>query len=317
MTVLVLSAHDDDTATRVCQVIEQRGADCARMDLGDFPETLSFSATGPGPAWAGRLSDGRRDLPLSDIMAVYWRRPASFRMPAHLDGQHRRFAVAEARQGLGGLISSLPVPFVNHPSRVADAELKMAQIQTAAQLGLAVPPTLVTSIGSEARAFARQFGKVLYKPLTSAFLHEDNQVRLVYATLVGPDELDDASVALSPCQFQVFVNKAHDIRLVAVGRDCFSVAIHAGSEAAYTDWRADYPSLSYAPVETPSHISEGVAAYLKHFGLSFACFDFTVDHSGQWWFLEAGANSQWGWLEHETGLPIADAIARQLTGQTA
>ncbi|MGH3428593.1 MAG: MvdC/MvdD family ATP grasp protein, partial [Mycobacteriales bacterium] len=217
MTVLVLSAHDDDTATRVCQAIDQRGADWVRMDLGDFPETLSFTATGPGPAWAGRLSDGRRDVPLSDIMAVYWGRPASFRMPAHLDGQHRRFAVAEARQGLGGLISSLTVPFVNHPSRVADAELKMAQIQTAAHLGLAVPPTLVTSIGPEARAFARQFDKVLYKPLTSAFLHADNQVRLVYATLVGPDELDDASIALSACQLLAFICEAQVVGVVGVG----------------------------------------------------------------------------------------------------
>ncbi|MGH3624935.1 MAG: hypothetical protein ACRDQ5_24610 [Sciscionella sp.] len=43
----------------------------------------------------------------------------------------------------------------------------------------------------------------------------------------------------------------------------------------------------------------------------------TVDHGGQWWFLEAGANAQWGWLEHETGLPIADAIACQLIGESA
>ncbi|MGH3624930.1 MAG: ATP-grasp ribosomal peptide maturase, partial [Sciscionella sp.] len=93
--------------------------------------------------------------------------------------------------------------------------------------------------------------------------------------------------------------------------------VHGGSAAAYTDWRADYPSLSYELVDTPGHIAGSVAAYLEHFGLTFACFDFTVDHSGQWWFLEAGANAQWGWLEHETGLPIADAIACQLIGESA
>lgn len=185
MAVLVLTAHDDDTATRVCQALEARGYGYVRMDLGDFPETLSFTASGPGPTWAGRLSDGQRDLALSDVEAVYWRRPTTFRLPAHLDEQQRRFAVAETRQGLGGLLSCLPVPFVNHPSRIADAELKPAQLQAAVEVGSVVPPTLITSSGSEARQFADQFRKVIYKPLTSAFLHEGDQVKLVYATMVA------------------------------------------------------------------------------------------------------------------------------------
>jgi hypothetical protein len=273
VAVLVLTAHDDDTAARVCQALAARGHDYVRMDLGDFPASLSFTASGPGPAWVGRLSNSQRDLTLADIEAVYWRRPTSFRLPAHLSEQQRRFAVAEARHGMGGVISCLPVPFVNHPCRVADAELKPAQLQAAAELGLMVPPEA--------------------------------------------SDIDDASIALSPCQFQKFIPKNRDIRLVAVGQECFAVAIHAGSDKSYVDWRADYPSLPYEPVETPSHIVEAVTTYLKRFGLSFGCFDFTESaDTGQWVFLECGANAQWGWLEHETGLPIADAIARQLTEDT-
>lgn len=313
MTVLVLTAPDDDTATRVCQALDDRGRDHARMDLGDFPETLSFTATGPNPAWVGSLSDGHRDLRLCDITAVYYRRPSSFRLPAHLTAQNRRFAIAEARQGLGGLLSCLPVPFVNRPSRIADAEFKAAQLQTAAEVGFRVPATLITSISSEARAFADEIGQVIYKPLSAPFLHEDGQAKLIYATLVRPDEFDDDSIALSPCQFQAFVPKSHDIRLTAVGGECFAVAIHAGSEASYVDWRADYPSLSYERVETPEPIVTAVLAYLKRFGLSFGCFDFSVSaDTGNWWFLECGPNAQWGWIEHETGLPIAATIARLL-----
>jgi glutathione synthase/RimK-type ligase-like ATP-grasp enzyme len=211
----------------------------------------------------------------------------------------------------------LPVPFVNHSSRIADAELKPAQLHTAAEIGLVVPPTLITSSGSEAREFAARFGKGLYKPLTSAFLREDDQVKLVYATVLGASEIDDASIALSPCQFQEFIPKSRDIRLVAVGDECFAVAIHAGSDRSSVDWRADYPALSYEAVDTPSHIAEAVAAYLKRFGLVFGCFDFAVSaETEQWVFLECGANAQWGWLEHETRLPIADAIVRHLTGAT-
>ena len=194
----------------------------------------------------------------------------------------------------------------------------MAQIQVAAQLGLAVPPTLITSSGREARAFVKHHRNVLYKPLTSAFLRENDSVKLVYANLITADELDDASIALSPCQFQAFVPKSRDIPLVAVGQECFAVAIHAGSDASYLDWRSDYPTLSYEAVETPKHIAAAVTVYLKRFGLSFGCFDFSVSkEAGSWVFLECGPNAQWGWLENETGLAIADAIAGQLEKESA
>lgn len=122
-------------------------------------------------------------------------------------------------------------------------------------------------------------------------------MKLVYATLLGASEIDDASIALSPCQFQEFIPKSRDIRLVAVGDECFSVTIHAGSDRSSVDWRTD--------------------AYLKRFGLVFGCFDFAVSaETEQWVFLECGANAQWGWWEHETGLPIADAIVRHLNGAT-
>jgi ATP-grasp ribosomal peptide maturase len=321
VTVLVLTASDDRTATRVCDALDERDVDHLRMDLGDFPGSLSLTAVGPDPEWRGWISDGGRELPLSDITAVYYRRPSSFRFPEHLQAQHRRFGAAEARQGWAGLLSCMRVPFVNRPSRIADAELKLAQLQTAAEVGFRVPPTVITSAGDKARAFVHREREVIYKPLSAAFLRANGEVRLMYATLLRPDDLDDptvdAQIALSPCQYQRFISKRHDVRLTAVGDQCFATAIHAGSEQAYWDWRADYPSLSYEPVPTPEPIAAAVSAYLERFGLSFGCFDFAVAaDTGDWWFLECGANAQWGWIEHETGQPIAAAIAALLAGET-
>lgn len=34
----------------------------------------------------------------------------------------------------------------------------------------------------------------------------------------------------------------------------FAVAIHAGSESSYVDWRSDYPALSYEVVELPAAV---------------------------------------------------------------
>lgn len=49
------------------------------------------------------------------------------------------------------------------------------------------------------------------------------------------------------------------------------------------------------------------------FELNYGAFDFLVEPHGAWRFLECNRNGQWLWLEHETGLPIARALATLLT----
>lgn len=68
--------------------------------------------------------------------------------------------------------------------------------------------------------------------------------------------------------------------------------------------------------DMPSAMSarSGVSRAPKH-GLGLRAFDFIVtadteDHI----FLEYNAAGQWGWIAEECGLPIADAIADELTG---
>jgi glutathione synthase/RimK-type ligase-like ATP-grasp enzyme len=50
-------------------------------------------------------------------------------------------------------------------------------------------------------------------------------------------------------------------------------------------------------------------------GLRFGAFDFLAT-AGGWVFLEVNSNGQWAWIEDQTGLPIASAIADALTRET-
>lgn len=42
--------------------------------------------------------------------------------------------------------------------------------------------------------------------------------------------------------------------------------------------------------------------------------DFIVTDDADWVFLECNPNGQWAWIEEETGLPIAAALADALEG---
>ncbi|MGH3856087.1 MAG: MvdC/MvdD family ATP grasp protein [Pseudonocardiaceae bacterium] len=103
-------------------------------------------------------------------------------------------------------------------------------------------------------------------------------------------------------------------RVTMVGPEPFAVAIHAASERARVDWRADYRSLRYERIEPPPEVVDGARRYLTTFGLNYGAFDFVIEPSGAWRFLECNPNGQWLWLEHEAGLPIAAALADLLSG---
>ncbi len=44
-------------------------------------------------------------------------------------------------------------------------------------------------------------------------------------------------------------------------------------------------------------------------GLASGSYDLCITHDGDLHWLELNPNGQWGWLEDETGLPIAAAFA--------
>lgn len=315
MTILVLTRPNDGTAGSVVAELERRGATVARGDMGDFPlEVKMVASLTDHQQWRGSLNIGGKSVPLEEIRAIYYRRPTGFRLPDYLSSEQQRFAKAEARRGLGGLLLTLPTRWVSHPSRVADAEFKPLQLQVAAKCGLRVPHTLLTNDEARAREFAEQMaGSIIYKTLSAPRIHIENELKFIYTTRVDTTSLDEGGVELTAHLFQELVPKKHDLRLTVVGDQffavAFAVAIHANSDNAHTDWRSDYAALDYEPIETPHDIRSSVLALLEYFKLSFGAFDFTVTPEGEWVFLEINPNGQWGWIEERTGLPITSAVA--------
>jgi len=234
-----------------------------------------------------------------------------------MSGPERQFSMRESVCGLGGVLAAQPWRWLDHPSMVADAAYKPRQLRMAAECGLNVPRSLVTNVGAEAREFAAETdGELIYKSLSTGIITEQDELRIIYTTLLAADDLaerNDKSIELCPVLLQQWVPKVFDVRLTVVGDRCFAVAVHADSPEALVDWRARYGDLRYEVCPTPPEVRSGVLAYLRRFALSFGAFDFSVTPDGCWWFLECNPAGRWGWIAEETGLPIAESIADELT----
>ena len=121
MTVLILADEFDPSADQMVLQLEERAVPVCRIDTAWFPSRLSVDAQFRGGRWAGSLRTPGRVVRLEKIRSVWYRSPTAFRFPAALSGAKRHHAFMEAKFGLGGVLSSLPVLWVNHPARVAAA----------------------------------------------------------------------------------------------------------------------------------------------------------------------------------------------------
>lgn len=311
--VLVIAQAEDATADLVVEALHVRCAEVARIDTADFPRRMSVAAAPDCVDAPGYLCTDEHLIDLAAVRSAYRRSPARLVFPDGMSGPEERFAALESVYGLGGVLAARPWQWIDHPSAVADASYKPGQLQVAVQRGLKVPRSLVTNIGARVRTFAAEVGgAIVYKPLATGIVAEQDDLRLVYTSRLTADELDDAAISLSCHLFQEWVPKAFDVRLTVVGEQCFAVAIRTDHPEAVVDWRRRYDTLRYEVIDTPAEVRAGVLDYLHAFGLNFGAFDFSVTPDGSWWFLECNPAGQWGWIVEETGLPIAEVIADEL-----
>jgi ATP-grasp ribosomal peptide maturase len=306
-TVAVFTADADVTADYVIRELNERGVNVFRCDPGDFPATVTMAARS-GACWTGRLDAGGRCLALDDVVCAWWRRPNRTEPDAR--SAEPEWSAREARAGFHGLMAVLP--WLNRPDDIRRAEHKPLQLAVAAAVGLAPPPTLLTNDPDEVRAFAKEHGPLIYKPLCSGGLSDH---RMIYASTVAPDTVDDG-VRLTAHLFQPEIPKDHELRVTLVDGRAFAARIDAASDDARRDWRADYTSLSYTAAELPGAVLDKLRAYAQRLRLRFLAADMIVTPAGDHVFLEANPNGQWAWIEDATGLPIAAAIADALEGRT-
>ncbi|MER6914865.1 ATP-grasp ribosomal peptide maturase [Streptomyces sp. NPDC000594] len=320
MTVLVLTRDRlDATADLVVAELTGRGFPVVRIDPGDFPESSGLAVRiGPGrDGWEGSWRGQHRDLNLNEVSAVYYRRPSPFRLHPGLSADDARWAGAEARAGLGGILASLPCAWINHPHRNAVADCAPVALATAARSGLTVPPSLITNDPDEARDFVASLpgGRAAYKPVGNSgpSMHE-GRAHVLWTAPVTADRITP-SVAVTAHLFQQWVDKAYEVRLTAVDHTVFAAEIHAGSDASRIDFRRDYDALTYAECEAPEPIRRGVRSLMAALAPRYVAMDFLVDVDGRWYAVDVNPGGQYGFVPHLRD-PVTRALADALQGES-
>jgi len=305
MTVLILTAEQDVTADMVVAKLHEQGVPMVRLDPADVPGKAVLSADYAHGDFDGYLSVNGHVLSMGGLRSVWVRRPGE---PAAHAADASPWLTAETRQALFGMLYSAATRWMNHPRSAEQARHKPWQLRVAHCSGFAVPPTIITTAPQVAQQFVKEYRDVVVKSASGPPPGEPPVA--LPTTLIGPDA-DFSGVAAGPALLQQYVPKRADIRLTSIGPRLF--AARKIAVPSQVDGRFGETGHNWEPVEVPGRIARSVHEYLTFTGLAYAAFDFAEDKEGVWWFLEGNQGGQFGFVELETGQPIAEAVALWLS----
>lgn len=116
MTVVIFTQQADSPVDVMVRQLAARDVPVFRADTSWFPRRMVLDARlGEDGRWTGRLSTAHRTVDLEAIRSIWYRDPTAFSFDEGLTAVERAYAHREARLGLGGVLVSLDVLWVNHP----------------------------------------------------------------------------------------------------------------------------------------------------------------------------------------------------------
>jgi glutathione synthase/RimK-type ligase-like ATP-grasp enzyme len=323
MTTVLIITHsvDNESVEFVARAVVERGGRAVRLDTDRFPSEVRLAARYGGGVGSVTLVAGGYEFDLNEVGAVWHRRlSVAARVPREMDAQLRAASVGESRAALLGVLAGLTAFRVDPEQSIRRAEQKPLQLRVARELGLDVPPTLVTNDPAAARDFyAACGGRVVAKMLSSFAVYDrEGRESVVFTNPVGPEDLEDLTgLSLCPMTFQERVEKRLELRATVVGRRVFTASIDSqASPRAAHDWRRDGARLAdeWRPYQLPPEAEAGLLALTDYFGLNYGAADFILTPDGRHVFLELNPSGEFFWLEHGPALPISGALADVLLG---
>lgn len=318
--ILIISFRADPHVPLVTTHLDKRGIRWGLLCADELGTGSSAHLALDGGQGSARLTGPGLDLDPSTVTAVWnrrWLRPTVAGLGDDPIAQH--YAREQWWHAGEAVLRSIGGLWVNAPAALDRARSKGGQLAAAAQVGLAVPSTLVSADLDEVRRFADHVGRPLVTKLVSPGtpLREDPAEQyMVFTERVDVDDLDADAVAAAPAIYQPELIKAYEVRATIVGDEILACRIDStASERTALDWRHyDFDNVAHDPIELPAEITDGLLELSERFGLRYGAADLVVGPDGTWTFLELNPNGQWAWIEERTGLPIGSRLADLLAG---
>lgn len=307
--ILAVSHAQDDHAGAVLDELGRMGTAARLVDTADFPVRASLSLAYATDMASELRSEGSA-VDLAEVGAVWWRRPQPYGLDPGLEPAAASFAFTESHEAISGMWHQLDAAWVNPPAADEVAHHKPVQLARAVEVGLTVPPTLITNDPDDALAFVRRRpgSRTVYK----TFVATEESWR--ETRVLRPEEVDLLdTVRLAPVIFQDYVDAVADLRVTVVGPEMWPTEIVAAPGGYEADYRMDLAGATFRPTTLPGAVEHRVRALLDRLGIVYGAVDLRLTPEGDYVFLEVNPAGEWRFVENRTGQPITRSMATLLS----
>ncbi|MBD2253930.1 MvdC family ATP-grasp ribosomal peptide maturase [Nostoc parmelioides] len=318
--VVLLITHSGDffTIDRVAEALAKKGVQPFRLDTDKFPLQVQLTAHFDKSKSYHTIEYDNHYISTEQVQSVWLRRIWEPSLSQELAPKFQEACIRESTATLDAFWDSLKgAKWVDDLERINYANNKLRQLRIASEVGFVIPQTLVTNKAQAAREFFGQVnGKMVSKLLTTLSRSmEANSAFFLYTSVVKEKDLEDAeSLRYCPMVFQEQIPKQMELRVVYVNGKVFVGALNADVYAATkADWRKPGVGVgAWQHHQLPDELVRRLQDFMGKFGLLFGSLDFILTPSGEYVFLEVNPIGEWGMLEKDLDLPIAEAIADTL-----
>jgi len=317
LTILILSNKWDISVDYVIKILNEKKLPYLRLNTEDL---IKKECTFTIPKLSYKISNQGNTYDLRDITSILLRRPGKpfefLRKENQPSESIKNFATDQWHSFLTCLQSLEDILWINNPQKNTFAESKMNQLILAEKIGLKIPDTCITTSKTELNDFwNRHDGKIIAKALYAPLIKENTDEFFIFSNkLQDISDISDEELSLAPTIFQEELTKKTDYRLTIVGNDSFCVKITFPKESNNLDWRTVKEEISYEVADLPSDVIKKCHKLVRDLGLVFGAIDI-VESNNEFYFLEINPSGEWGWLQKNADVPIAEALVDYLSGE--
>lgn len=309
--IAIVTKTQDATADYVMAHMTRRGIGYIRLDsdmFGANPFRFCFGHTFIPDALMLAKNNIMR---VEDIRCVWLRRMVKPIAAVEItDLSAKAFAEQELDFSFRWFLGALSCPVIDPEQNLLVARNKFDQLNFAQQIGLSVPPTLVTNDPGIARQFIETYGDAVVKSIAGYGRRLSNGFEATYTQRVTPEIVQKFdALRFAPVCVQAYVEKDFELRVTIVGECIFACRIDSQiSDQTRVDWRRYDPAVPHQPYVLDSQTERKLLAMMNHYRIHFAAFDLVMTPRGETVFLEMNPSGQFVWIEEKTGMPITDTL---------
>lgn len=322
--ILILSTERYEFATeQVMDWIRALGGTAVRLNgedlAGDGPVSMRFD----GGSAELRIRVGNREWTGADVRAVWLRRGYDLRalnaielvgeprlgydVQRHLAGEIRT-----ATQSMHALLSH--ARWLTRPG--TEQVNKLRALASAAEAGLDIPATLVTTSRAELQAFRAACGSIITKSMGEAgAFQKDGCFFGMYTAELREEQIDALPEFFFPSLAQERLEKSYELRVFYLAGRCWPMAIFSQSDDRtsidFRRYNVRRPNRS-VPYRLPPALEDGIGRFMRAMELETGSIDLVRTPGGRHVFLEVNPVGQFGMVSQPCNYHLEKHVAAHL-----